>query len=60
MDQRGAALTICMLADMANLLLKERGGPRFREWAKIGQQTISIDALSLLVDSIASTTITVL
>lgn len=25
MDQRGAALTIAMLADMANLLLKERG-----------------------------------
>lgn len=56
MDQRGAALTIAMLRDMANLFLEHHGDNASRLLAKIGQHNISNDILSLLLDSLANMT----
>jgi hypothetical protein len=54
MDQRGAALTIAMLRDMANLLLQHRGDHTpWQNWP----HNVSNDIQSLLVDFLANMTI---
>jgi hypothetical protein len=57
MDQRGAALTIAMLRDMANILLQHRVDHTTQTVGKTGQHNISNDILGLLVDSLANMTI---
>lgn len=59
MDNRGAALTIVILRDMANLLLENRGNlpPPPRPLVRIGRHSTLNDILSFLVDSLADMTV---